>query len=175
MKTSVCSASKSTTLATKADAAVDFEVTTMTYEDQCAYTVTASCDLPKVTLTTATGGFLSANKKVGVSFIEGTTETLGTLKYPWKMGDSASLGEQGSFYPVWNEGVSSEVVASDLEKSMNYYLSWWVENNSRIVDFAGQVAANKKYNDMIKKYNSQRTTFLSDFSAFQAQIVKKAK
>ena len=72
MKTSVCGASATTTLADKDAAGVDFTVTTMTKDDQCSFTVKATCDLPSITLTTATGGFLSSAKKVAVDFIEGT-------------------------------------------------------------------------------------------------------
>lgn len=122
MKTAVCTSS-STTLANKAATAVDFTVKTMTYGDQCAFTVNAKCDLPVVTLTTATGGFLSTNNKVAVEFIEGTSETLSTTDMPYQMGENASMGKQGSFYPVWNTGVTSEVGPSALEISMGKYLT----------------------------------------------------
>lgn len=118
MKTSVCGSSASTTLADKAAAAVDFSVTAMTQDDQCSYTIKATCDLPVVTIKAATGSFLGTAKKVNVDYIEGTDQTMTTTTMPMDS-DSTYLGKQGSMYPIFLEGIDPKFGQSPIEKAMD--------------------------------------------------------
>ena len=130
MKTDVCGATTTATLADKAATVVDFTVSAMTGKDQCSYTVKATCDLPVVTVKTATGGFLDSSK-VMVTFIEGTSETLDTMAEP-AFGTMSCDGKEGQFYPVCMDTKSA---GDPVKASMIKYLDDLTQSQDKIMDF----------------------------------------
>lgn len=160
-------------------------VSKMTQDDQCTFTATATCDIPTVTVKAATGDMLSSAGKIDVTFIEGTTETLDSeLKGMNTMGDFASMGMEGSFFPIYTLGQSFtnplagtrlDYGQSPMEKALRENADSVAISRQRPYDFLGQIAMNKKLNDDIRAYSAATSTFAADYTKFQAQLIEKAK